>query len=121
MNQMRKVRFRLRSQHLPVPRASCLLISPTPAAPGRAGHDHPPFTNDQSQVIGQRVGPEVWKEVGLGQALEKGKRREMGETKRWKGGLCGGEAVSTQALLGGEGWRERGRVAGNREKLQMAC
>ena len=66
----------------------------------------PPFTNGQSQVIGQREGPEVWKEAGLGQALEKGKRREMGETRRWKGGLCGGEAVSTQAGLGGEGWRE---------------
>ena len=89
-----------------VPGASCLSISPTPAAPGRAGHDHPPFTNGQSQVIGQREGPEVWKEAGLGQALEKGKRREMGETRRWKGGLCGGEAVSTQAGLGGEGWRE---------------
>ena len=105
----------------PLPGASCLLISPTPAAPRRAGHDHPPFTNDQSQVIGQRVGPEVWKEVGLGQALEKGKRRETRETKRWNGGLCGGETVSTQAALRGEGWRERDRVAGNKEKLHMAC
>lgn len=57
----------------------------------------------------------------MGQALEKGKRRETRETKRWNGGLCGGETVSTQAGLRGEGWRERDRVAGNREKLQMAC
>lgn len=121
MNQMSKVWFRLWSQHLPVPGALRLLISPTPATPGRAGHDRPPFTNDQSQITGQRVGPEVWKEVGLGQALEKGKRREMGETKKWKRVPCGGEAVSTQAGLGGEGWRERARVAGNREKLQTAC
>lgn len=41
----------------------------------------------------------------MGQALEKGKRREMGR-QSGREFTCGGEAVSTQALgLGGEGWR----------------
>lgn len=57
----------------------------------------------------------------FGTGFRERKKERDGGDKEWKGVPCGGEAVSTQAGLGGEGWRERARVAGNRGKLQMAC